>query len=391
MIYQGLLFLIITAISEFFWIFAMRILWFYTHISLGENLIFARYGGIIIVFVVFLIFLTLNLIPKNRKFLNRFYDIDSFRKKSFKEDIATALNNIDSRNPGFKRKKIRFYATSNNAYALGRNVILISPYPFLTEKDYKPYLEGLIAHEMGHLYYRDSILTMVGFVNTKLLNGIAKSAHIGLEIGRKIMRFNIIVFFVFLFFTWPILILLYFVQLFCSLTIKILSPLYNVLNRQMEYRADRFAAKLGCGEDLKKLLFVQHKFSGGFENSPLEDALVTHNNNYPTLYKRIKRIHDYMEKNKTKTPSFKLEKFIIDILNVFVIFIFAIVFVQGINFTKPFINFVVGDETQFSIVKIHGHKYWEGNNATVNGPHLNSIQKLGVKLMQYEQNKNSKN
>lgn len=129
-----------------------------------------------------------------------------------------------------------------NAYAAGYNELAVTR-PLLALSDYE--LQGILAHEVGHLHYKDSVqltiiatLNFITVVSFKILNII----NVILCIFVRIPCIGLVAALM----SWTILIF--------SLIVLFLSVFPQkigiILSRQQEYRVDKYAAKLGFGEHL---------------------------------------------------------------------------------------------------------------------------------------------
>ena len=175
-----------------------------------------------------------------------------------------------------------------NAYALGKNSIGISRTLLLRYPDSE--IEAVLAHELGHLHYGDSMhlrlfltLSLVGQavlfiyrVFAGLLSGLSRIPIPFVNIA-------------FLFFSWIIRSQNWICQ------ILLIAPLsFGALfgARKMEYRADKFAFSIGHGTGLYYYLYR-------VLDTPNSSTGILRllNSTHPSTAERIRRIYDMHQNN----------------------------------------------------------------------------------------------
>lgn len=183
-----------------------------------------------------------------------------------------------------------------NAYALGRNSIGISRTLLLRFPDNE--IEAVLAHELGHLHYGDSLhlrlflsLSLVGQavlfiyrVFAGLLSGLSRIPIPFINIA-------------FLFFSWIIRSQNWICQ------ILLIAPLsFGALfgARKMEYRADKYAYSVGYGDGLYyylyRLLDTPNSSTG---------ILRLLNSTHPSTAERIRRIYDLHQKKSASAALYQ--------------------------------------------------------------------------------------
>ncbi|MDE5722266.1 MAG: M48 family metalloprotease [Clostridia bacterium] len=182
-------------------------------------------------------------------------------------------------------KRLKLYYTESkemNAYALGsRTVCITSALTYL-----KPdYIEGILAHEFGHITYYDSYVSLLARHGNMLFYAVVMAVWalcslfalfldvIASSVCRDTRLFRLMV--------------MHFANLLISVVSLISSLLFCARSRIAEYGADAFAVKIDEGENLRDGLIT---ITGG--SSPrsrnLTDMLM---NTHPATEKRVKRIN----------------------------------------------------------------------------------------------------
>jgi Zn-dependent protease with chaperone function len=176
-----------------------------------------------------------------------------------------------------------------NAFALGYNVITVNRGAFEAFTDEQ--LRAILAHEMGHLYYRDSvkrIALIFSSIATRVLMwayAIYAAIVTALGVGASKDRSGV----------FALMALCGFVLMMLFIPVVILnwlgSKLFNLLNlamsRRSEYRADAFASSLGYKTDLVAALEVLDGLSIS-DNSFMGKITATH----PSAMERIGALED---------------------------------------------------------------------------------------------------
>ena len=193
--------------------------------------------------------------------------------------------------------RIKIFIIDNlsvNAFALGTHTVAVTQGAINTFSIEE--LQGIIAHEIAHIYYGDT--------KSKMLN----------EIGNGL--FSIYVLFVDLFLK---VLDLFFIdlddpdtkdtstlfralflclRLIINLSVMVTLFLGNVLlsgnERKNELRADRFAHSIGHDEGLKNALYLLQKMSLG-ENMRFIDRM---QQNHPRISKRIEKLEELQEQEQ---------------------------------------------------------------------------------------------
>ena len=187
-------------------------------------------------------------------------------------------------------KEYRLYIADEpfpNAYALGRNNLAITR--MLLKRFPEKEIKGVMAHELGHLHYGDTVNNRV-FITVCLAGQVALIffkclAGISGALSKLPIPFiNII----FIFISWLFSIIIWAVQLLLMLPLSI-GAMFG--SRKDEYRADRYAFEIGHGEGLYSFLYHILDMQGNRSNGLLAILHRTH----PQTGERIRKLEE-MEK-----------------------------------------------------------------------------------------------
>jgi len=196
---------------------------------------------------------------------------------------------------GWEIKNIRLYTMDSpllNAFAMGRDILGLTSGALEHLDDDE--LAGLIAHEIGHFYYRDSERQAVNFgllcfaeamlwVNGLVLalrhlltpnkNGHSSAGIMGL-------------------FIMPLILLAIMFRFLGSIGIWVYNFTYPLLNHKQEYRADMFACKAGFGAGLGSVLSKIMSYE-----EPPKGLTAKLTQTHPNTGDRIAKIDDYLHTN----------------------------------------------------------------------------------------------
>jgi len=172
-----------------------------------------------------------------------------------------------------------------NACAIGKHTVAVTrgAIEVFTEDQ----LKGVIAHELGHIWTRDTVASIFLLVSNGYYYLFALFVNIFIYLLDKVStligdrttgQFLCSV----LRFLFKI------VNFFFSFPIKAVVALES---RRTEYRADQFAYELGYGEELKSALYLLRKISLG-DNSDLIKKMM---DSHPRLTARIEQLEVYIE------------------------------------------------------------------------------------------------
>lgn len=177
---------------------------------------------------------------------------------------------------------------SINAFALGHNRICINT-GSMTALPYDQLL-GIVAHEMGHIYHKDSAYGFSRFY----MNYLGQMCIRVYELFARIilwiqyLRLPVITFIVQIFYLLVVLQIL-----FMQWVIKaplIITDLFT--GRRAEYRADKYAYEIGLGTELHNALVTLDSYTvHGGESGLMSKLYSTH----PATEKRIERLRQYVE------------------------------------------------------------------------------------------------
>ena len=184
-----------------------------------------------------------------------------------------------------------------NAFALGYDTLLVTRGAFEAFSDEQ--LRAILAHEMGHLYYRDSVRTtalIFSSFGSRVIMSIygiyvaitaALSLNVKSEHGVAFVVFS----WVFVLFFLPLIVLNW-------LGSKIFYLLNLKMSRGAEFRADAFAANLGYKDNMTSALEVLAKEPVN-DKGFLAKLMATH----PSTMLRIGKLEDNNTSNATNAPK----------------------------------------------------------------------------------------
>lgn len=190
-------------------------------------------------------------------------------------DVIERMNNIYKTT--YRLSDFKIKVTDNkvvNACALGYNVITVNRGAFTAFTDEQ--LRAILAHEMGHLYYRDSVKNIAliyGSFGTRIVMTIY---GIYLMFARFVNqctsgRDGLFITFI------SIMPLIFFLPIIALNWVgsKVFNLLSLMMSRGAEYRADDFAASLGYKADMVGALEVMEQVTA-YDNSFIAKLMATH-------------------------------------------------------------------------------------------------------------------
>lgn len=174
-----------------------------------------------------------------------------------------------------------------NAFALGYNVLIVNRGAFdaFTHEQ----LRAILGHEMGHLYYRDSVKSISLIFSayaTRLIMTIyavfmAFTAGFANNTRGKIQGASVIAYYIIFALFLPVIFLNW-------LGNKVFTLINRKISRAAEYRADAFSASLGYKADMIASLEILDNLSSGYNNSFIGKLMSTH----PATMLRIGALED---------------------------------------------------------------------------------------------------
>lgn len=172
-----------------------------------------------------------------------------------------------------------------NSHAIGKNTIILTNGLLMSSTDDE--LMAILAHEIGHLFYKDSLILSAlifgGFV-TKILTWFYMLYKICLKILHNInisyeaIRLIWLIIFIPVIVLFPIVVLNWCYE-------NLLKSSLLLMGRKYEYRADKFAAELGYSQGLISAL-EKTRISQVYDNDLIGRIFASH----PSAIKRIVRL-----------------------------------------------------------------------------------------------------
>lgn len=182
---------------------------------------------------------------------------------------------------------------SINAFAMGSSHITVNIGSLEHLNDYE--LEGIMAHEMGHLQHGHTMVSLC-ICGMDAFSGIVC-------LGYRFILFMCRIFAWIPILNWFIVIFSYFIAWQYKLCLWFLRIPANLISlfgsRRHEYQADQYAFELGLGQNLIDSFYAMERFYGnqksGFFDSFWQD--------HPDLDKRIARIQKMMEEQSKASQN----------------------------------------------------------------------------------------
>jgi Zn-dependent protease with chaperone function len=246
-------------------------------------------GGIItllVILVIYAVTMTVALCPLGEMLLRTISQVRQLYTKKEKYYLIPIFNGVYKRAlktfPNLQRG-IHIYIIDSltiNACAIGKKTIAVTrgAVETLSEEE----LQGIIAHELGHIYNGDTKATLLATIGNgifalyvimlrTILTVIEISALV-IEKGGIITFITVIVKFIFNIFLF---VFMYFGQAILAIN-----------SRRNELMADEFAYSLGLGNELVEALYLLQDMSMSSNAKLYEKILVSH----PNIAKRIGRL-----------------------------------------------------------------------------------------------------
>ena len=248
-----------------------------------------QYAPMILACLIMLGVLLFGLIKPIMKFIYWFQNL--YRDPTPEENnILLPLFNELCEKSGKNPADFNLYVNSENVYnafAFGENNICMDEKTLTLNNDM---IKAILAHELGHLHYKDTVHSNYGY----LISTTGVLALKGFYFTARL--FFLVAVIPIPLFNW-VMVMMGYVFAFSGkiLEFVLVVPLWLVnmfSSRQNEYRADRFAVELGAGKGLEEFFGLLTKLYGniGF----FEQFRSSH----PKTSKRLKSIRKLMEKNQ---------------------------------------------------------------------------------------------
>ena len=212
------------------------------------------------------------------------------REQSRVEPLLSTVLEDTNRKYGttYQIKDLRIKASDEkiaNAFALGYNTIVVNRGAFDSFNDGQ--LRAILAHEMGHLIYRDSVRSIALIFSSFATRIVMWLYSVYVVIASAFAKNAKGEAGVISLFSWiPVLMFLP-VLVLNGIGSKVFNLLNLAMSRGAEYRADAFAASLGYKEDMIKALEIMDNTSVT-DNSFIAKLIATH----PAPMQRIGALED---------------------------------------------------------------------------------------------------
>jgi len=287
-------------ISAKFWSFLVILFYIFIGTSHNGNLKLSDY---FIAFIFYVISLCIALSPLGEKLLRFMNGIRKLETKEEKEYLLPLFNNVRN---SFKKKcrkhdildNIDIFVIDNihiSACAVGRRTIAVSKGAMKAFDEEQ--LKGVIAHEMAHIYYCDTIASVflmiangLFFIFIFVLNWLIKmidkendksmTENQEKKSGRFFQRIFQSILFVF--------------TLLMNITIAIES-------KKSEYKADDVAYVIGYGKGITEALYLLEKISLGDNRNFIQKMTASH----PRITARIEKLESSAEEQRKKQKQVK--------------------------------------------------------------------------------------
>ena len=172
-----------------------------------------------------------------------------------------------------------------NACALGKKTVAVTrgAIEALSEEE----LQGLIAHELGHIAHGDTKAILLMTVGNGIFTILIVIAQIVINVLNSLFEKRHISGFLML-----LLKILFHFTLFYAVNLG--QIILSVKSRQNEYRADQFAYEVGYGEDLVSTLYILHDIAMSDNRKVIEKLKASH----PHTARRIGRLESMIDEDE---------------------------------------------------------------------------------------------
>ena len=187
-------------------------------------------------------------------------------------------------------KKFRLHiheSETPKTFACGTNLIAISK-PLMNELT-DDELKGVLAHELGHLISRDTLISCAFGTASHLPWAVALICRILKRLIRRVLILSLLIIFI-LFLFKPMLVMPLIAVTLFLITFSLLDRLFRwlrlALSRQCEYKQDAFAHQLGFGAGLLDAL----KKLAKMEQQQVNIYFTLMHSTQPIIYNRIRKL-----------------------------------------------------------------------------------------------------
>ena len=187
-----------------------------------------------------------------------------------------------------KKFRLRIHESETpKTFACGTNLIAISK-PLMNELT-DDELKGVLAHELGHLISRDTLISCAFGTASHLPWAVARICRILRRLIRRVLILSLLTIFI-LFLVKPTFFMTTLAIILFLLIFYLLNILFHwlrlALSRQCEYRRDAYAHKLGHGKGLRDAL----KKLAKMEPQQVNIYFTLMHSTQPVIYNRIRRL-----------------------------------------------------------------------------------------------------
>jgi len=254
---------------------------FYTEVAI-------RFSVLIIMYAISIIFA---ISPLGEKLLRFIENVRKLETKKEKEYLLPIFREVCEKLKiaGYKIRKIEICvidAMYINAVALGRKTIAVTKGAIDTLSEDE--LKGLIAHELGHIYYSHTTAVLISNIGNGIFMipiflfriGINAIETLHSKYNRRGGIIELLIFLIKTIFNTVVFVFVTLGQLILSIN-----------SRANEYTADKFAYKIGYGAELTEALYLLHDMIISDKMSLVNKLRRSH----PVIAKRIGRLEKIME------------------------------------------------------------------------------------------------
>lgn len=300
----------------FNWLFGNYKAWDFHCLSSPHIITYCVYGSYLVLFLI----CTSNLFGVATLFIKFLRSNSGVRNAMNREDyykdrIIKACDNLERKYKAIYNKtpkiKVKLIDSQiKNAVIFSDNVIVLTTE--LLENSDNDELEGVIAHEWGHMHNGDTIYNQLSFTNAVVSNNI----EVGIILRSMLGLFAIVNHVPFVGTVLGLFLIIFFgpfigICFLFAILSSFLSTFEALISQRQEYLADQFALSLDAGDGLLTFLYADMKQQENFfkimsVGSMLNSTLKSIYRSHPASEKRIKRLEKILNK---KQPELVKEEY----------------------------------------------------------------------------------